>query len=413
LACLVAGWAFPALTGCSREENLEPDPGASPFYPGPADPKGASNQPNKGDAKGVGQTAASSSASDPGSTGALGSDELDTRFGTNDIERQVRKALRTARNGDQVSSARMLDQVLAKEPMHREALTGRAALALEQSLKAKSRDEQTAAITKAVDLVRFLFRAYDAPKPNEKELFGRILYNQVRFMTENGQFDQIVPVLKDASDADFDVFSKIEADDVFAALRSTPQFKAASKADEESKLARARERTAGRLGPPLGARFDFTHPNLEGKKVSLGEFKGKVVVVDLWGTWCEPCRESIPRLIEMYQKWHGRGLEIIGLSYEKDAPSESEALELVKKVVQAARIPYTCLMGEPSTIQQIPDFVGFPTTVLVDRAGKVRLFITKNDEHTMELIGDSVRILLAEPAPAGVAKAKSEKTPKG
>jgi thiol-disulfide isomerase/thioredoxin len=412
IAFLIAGWALTTQGGCSQEEQLEPDPGASPFYPAPADPKAASNQGDKAKAAGIGQAGVASAAPDQRDKGSSGSDELDTRFGTNDIERQVRKALRTARNGDPETAAKMLDQVLAVEPIHREALTRRAALALEQSQKAKSPDERAAALGKAADLVRSLFRAYEAPKENEKELFGRILYNQVRMMTEKGRFDEVVPLLKEASDADFNVFSKIESDDVFAALRASPQFKAALSADDESKLARARERTKGRLKPP-GDRFQFTLPDLSGKKVSLGDFKGKVVVVDFWGTWCAPCRDSIPHLIEMHNNWHRRGLEIVGLSYEKDAPSESEARELVKKVVKAARIPYTCLMGDESTVSQVPGFVGFPTTVLVDRAGKARLFITKNDEHTLELIRDAVRVLLAEPVAGGNTKSKPEKAANG
>ena len=145
---------------------------------------------------------------------------------------------------------------------------------------------------------------------------------------------------------------------------------------------------------------------MNGKKVAIRDFKGKVVLLDFWGTWCGPCLEAIPHLIELYKKHHARGLEIVGLSYERDAASESQAAEMVKKFVESNSVPYPCLLGDEATIKQVPGFRGFPTTVLVDRAGKPRLLITENTEKSAELLVDAVRVLLAEPVVADSASAK-------
>ncbi len=330
------------------------------------------------------------------------------RFGTNEVERQLRLALRTAQKGDLTTAALMLDKVLAVEPIHREALHGRAIIYLDEARQMKSLDDKAAAIDKAVALVDALRRAYDSPKQHEKELIIRALYTRFRVLADKGQLDDAIAALKKTCDAGIDGFARVELDDSLAALRNSPQYKKAHQVDNEERLAKARERTQGRLGPPPVVPFDFTLPDLDGKKVSLADFKGKVVLVDYWGTWCGPCREAIPFLIGLYNRQHSQGLEIVGLDYERDATSESQHHEMAQKFVQAAKIPYPCLIGDQKTVMQVPGFKGFPTSVIIDRAGKVRLLVIENDAETPELINDAVRVLLAEPAPKSDATPKSD-----
>jgi thiol-disulfide isomerase/thioredoxin len=405
-AFIVCGWAASALTGCSQEENLEPDPGASPFYPGRAEPKTASRDQATGAESSNGASTALSEKGGTASPAPVDSPKIDARFGTNEVERQLRIALRTAQKGDPAVAGELLDRVLAIEPINREALLGRAALAFDQSLTAKSVEDRAAAIDKAIEFVRALLRAYDTLKPHEQDVVKRVFYAKLKVLVEQGRFDQAVSSLKEVNELGFDAFGKVESDKTMEPLRSSPQYQAALKADEDTRLAQARDRTKGLQAPPADARFNFTLSDVDGKKVSLSDFKGKVVVADFWGSWCAPCRDAIPGLISLYKRRHAQGLEVVGLSYEKDAESEAQAKEMIKKFVKEVGVPYQCLLGDVDTLKQVPDFKGFPTTVIIDRAGKVRVFITENTTTTLENISDLVRILLAEPAPTADATAK-------
>src|SRR5215831_10443739 len=64
---------------------------------------------------------------------------------------------------------------------------------------------------------------------------------------------------------------------------------------------------------------DFSLPDLSGQKLTLSSYRGKVVLLDFWATWCAPCREEIPRFVEMQDKYQAQGLQILGVSMD-DSP---------------------------------------------------------------------------------------------
>ena len=394
LALAACGGLSLALIGCSQEEPLQPDPGVSPFYPAPSAATASTGTEKNAGPAGEGQGGA-----DPGMETSVAADsKIDARFGTNDVERQLRVALRTAQKGDSSGAAEILDKILAIEPIHREALLNRASLALKQANATPSIDDQAVAVDKAVGLVRSLMHAYDTLKPHEADFIKRAFYAKAKVLVQQKKIDEAMIPLKEMNDMGFDPLARVESDPSMAALRATPQYKSALKADEDARLAIARVRTNGLPLPKQELPFQFALFDLDGKKVSLSDFKGKVVIIDFWGTWCGPCREAIPGLISLYNRWHARGLEIVGLSYEKEGGTESQVQEQVRQFVREASIPYTCLIGDQDTLKQVPGFQGFPTTVVVDRAGKVRVIVTQNEKNTADFIADAARVLLAEPA---------------
>lgn len=397
------GLVLLAAIGCSKQEELVPDPGVSPFYPGPK----AESRPATPGGPAAAAPAGDRSV-DPSDRAGSGPQIPDGPLRPEDVERQLRIALRAATKGDAARAIPLLDRILDLEPANREAMLGRAAIAMEQSQRAAKPEERAAALEKAGVLVRALRRTYEKSTRPELELFARVLYDQMRTATKEGHYDRAAAALKEVSQAGFEPFDRVEHDPELAALRSSPEYGKAMDEIDAASLARARGKVKDRVARPLDLSFGFNLKDLDGKPLALDQFRGKVVLVDFWGTWCEPCRKALPGLVQLYYKHRRRGFEVIGLSYEPGAPDPETARKYVQQFVQQSGIPYRCAMGDEATQKKIPDFKGFPTTLLIDRAGKVRVLITENSEDTLPTLDDSIAVLLAEPAPAASPKPPAE-----
>ena len=82
---------------------------------------------------------------------------------------------------------------------------------------------------------------------------------------------------------------------------------------------RQKEAQKVQAGLTPGAAFpDFSETDVAGKPLSIASYKGKVVLIDFWATWCGPCRGEIPSVVDTYQKYHGQGFEVIGVSLDED-----------------------------------------------------------------------------------------------
>lgn len=152
----------------------------------------------------------------------------------------------------------------------------------------------------------------------------------------------------------------------------------------------------------------FELKDLEGKTVTNADrsLRGKVVLVDIWGTWCGPCRRAIPTFVKLYDEYHESGLEIIGVSYEGD-DAAADRVAKVKKFAEENGINYMLLDGGKrerggveKTLQGVQNFRGYPTMIAIGRDGKVRdVHVGFGGEKTANELHELVAKLLAEEAP--------------
>lgn len=126
-----------------------------------------------------------------------------------------------------------------------------------------------------------------------------------------------------------------------------------------------------------GERLEFRLHDLEGNEVnsSDGRFNDKVLLIDLWGTWCPPCLSEIPTLVELQEHYGDRGLLIVAIAFEGDDDPETRRAYL-REFVAEQGINYLVLDGGPpedfeSALPSVRNVRGFPVEILIDRSGKV------------------------------------------
>lgn len=108
---------------------------------------------------------------------------------------------------------------------------------------------------------------------------------------------------------------------------------------------------------------DFTLTSLDGESYTLASLRGKVVLIDFWATWCPPCRNSIPHLISLYEKYKDRGFIVLGISLEDKMTLESFR--------STANITYPILLGT-NEVAKAYDVTSIPKSIFVDKSGKTR-----------------------------------------
>ena len=137
--------------------------------------------------------------------------------------------------------------------------------------------------------------------------------------------------------------------------------------DVHDDLAKA-EPVAGTPAP------DVTFKDLDGKDVPLSQYKGKVVLLNFWATWCEPCQVEIPWLIEMQQKYSSKGFTILGVDVDDEGNNVVSAYTAKERFnVNGEKLPmnYPILRGNDAVADKFGGLLGYPTSFLISRDGKI------------------------------------------
>ena len=110
---------------------------------------------------------------------------------------------------------------------------------------------------------------------------------------------------------------------------------------------------------------DFSLTDLKGNAVTLKQFKGKVVFLDFWAPWCDPCREEFPSLDALYKKYHNDGFEVIGIDID-----DSE--KLVAEFLHKIPVAFTILIDKKGISRRAYSFRMLPTAFIIGRDGVIR-----------------------------------------
>ncbi len=119
---------------------------------------------------------------------------------------------------------------------------------------------------------------------------------------------------------------------------------------------------------PSGQRHaapDFTLQDSSGRSVRLSDYRGKVVLLNFWATWCPPCKAEIPWFVEFERQHKEQGFAVVGISMDEDG------WQAVKPFISEAGINYRVLLGNDSTAQLYGGVDALPTTFIIDREGRV------------------------------------------
>jgi thiol-disulfide isomerase/thioredoxin len=130
---------------------------------------------------------------------------------------------------------------------------------------------------------------------------------------------------------------------------------------------------------------EFSVTDLSGNKLDLATYRGKVVLLDFWATWCAPCRAEIPRLVDLQNRYRNRGLRIIGISLDDDAKP-------VRLFYEQFKIDYPVAIGDAHLAERYGGILGLPVSLLIGCDG--RIYVKHTGETDVSLMEQEIRLLL-------------------
>jgi thiol-disulfide isomerase/thioredoxin len=151
------------------------------------------------------------------------------------------------------------------------------------------------------------------------------------------------------------------------------------------------------VGKPV---IPFAQEGMDGSIVDIAAFKGKVVLIDFWGSWCVPCRMSHPALKDLYKKYNSKGFEVIGISNElANSTRDKKAQDIAwRKAIKEDGLPWAQILYDPAILDLVKEFDinGYPTKFLIDQNGKFLMRILGNSEKLHAELEAKLALLLPD-----------------
>ena len=280
--------------------------------------------------------------------------------------------------------------------MTRQELTAEMAAAQEDGGTLAERNKTEAALRSFLESAQYareLRRRFTDLSDEERHDIAHSLAHEAGALAAAGKTEQAFASLKEAAEAGYDELKQVDGDDRLRSVRELPGFGIWRKAQDAAAAQRRKATIRQQLDSFRSFDFGFSLPDLAGRKVQLVDFRGKVVIVDFWGTWCPPCRKEIPSFVKLQSTYADRGLQVIGVNYAHGG--RAEPISVIQEFQKHQPMNFICLLGDSATQRQVRDFEGFPTTLFIDRQGKVRMqFVGLHPYEGLEAI---VAALLDEP----------------
>ena len=147
--------------------------------------------------------------------------------------------------------------------------------------------------------------------------------------------------------------------------------------------------TLAMAGDAIAPATEFSLTSLAGQPVALSQFKGNVVLVNFWATWCGPCQQEMPLLDQMYKKYKPAGFTLLGVNVDKEVPA-------VKDLLARKPVSFPVLLDPENAVSRAYKVADMPSSVIIDRKGNVRYIhrgYRPGDENEYQ---DRIRQLIRE-----------------